>query len=201
VLVDSGNAKLVGETIAAVMTAKVPRHRELIGGLASRLGVNPDGSMAVNDDPSGVINAQVRCSVTCDHPNCMQTASLIASNGLSHCMHVLRDLRKGLGLIPCLIASLIACRCSVTSARVSASRLGQVQAAVVLKEAPTRALALACPACLAAPVQCRGAGAGVAAPAAAGGAKAAAPARAMPRRRVWLSYVGGRRRASSLPRN
>ena len=59
VLVDSGNAKLVGETIAAVMTAKVPRHRELIGGLALRLGVNPDGSMAVNDDPSGVISAQV----------------------------------------------------------------------------------------------------------------------------------------------
>ena len=95
VLVDSGNAKLVGETIASVMTAKAPRHREVIGGLASRLGVNPDGSMAVSDDPSGVINAQVRCSVTCDHPNCMQTASLIASNGLSHCMHVLRDCARG----------------------------------------------------------------------------------------------------------
>ena len=190
-LVDSGNAKLVGETIAAVMTAKVPRHRELIGGLASRLGVNPDGSMAVNDDPSGVINAQVRCSVTRDHPNCMQIASLIVC--------LIASLIAS--LIACLIASLIACRCSVTFARGSAPRLGQVQAAVVLKEAPTRALALACPVCLAAPVQCRGAGAGVAAPAAAGGAKAAALARALPRRREWQSYVGGRRRVSSLPRS
>ena len=99
-----------------------------------------------------------------------------------------------------LSASRIACRCSETCARGSAPRFGQGQAAVV-KEAPTRALALAGPVCLAAPVQCRGAGAGVAASAAGVGAKAAAAARAMPRRRVWLSCVGGRRRASSLPKS
>jgi hypothetical protein len=69
--------------MAAVMTAKVPRHPEFIGGLASRLGVNSDGSVAVNYDPSGVDQRSGAFSVTCHRPNCMRTASLIAPNGLS----------------------------------------------------------------------------------------------------------------------